>query len=404
MKVVRRGLEWLSVVCFLLFTTEIMLGGAGEMVLISGIGIRRILFMSTAVSFVLLGLARLAMKEYQFKIANWKAGGLGALIILIWVFLIPRFYGQGSGLALRDAGPLVGAAMIVVLFDDTVLLEFWKKIRGYLFCLLVLYAVFHIFVYFAGLFEPESPWIKSNRLRDFWDPAWPAFGDKFVLTGAKPWGPRVNFASSFLLLICIAGIAVTQTRSLLIAAAVFLFVAYLFKRSKPVSIKNNFHLWLLIVAPFLLVFVFLPTIDLNTSFLQVFSRGETDNIRADQLRSLFHNIGMFPFWGTGFGSHAVYIRDPLAPFAYELAVIALIMKMGIGGLIALTYLLFSYVRAGTGKLEPCRMAVAAGPYALYCAIIAANFFNPSIFSFFGTFFIIFVCLETRYLLMLTYGD
>ncbi|MCW5296890.1 hypothetical protein DXT88_01735 [Herbaspirillum lusitanum] len=427
MKVMRRSLEWLSVVCFLLFTTEIMLGGAGEMIMISGVGIRRFLFLLTVASFVLLGVARLAAKEYQFKIGNWKASLTGALIVAGWVVLIPLFYGQGIGLAIRDAGPLIGAALVVALFDDAVLLEFWKRIRGYLFFLLLLCALFHIFLYVDGVMDSETLWTKSNRLRNFWDPTWPTFGDKFVLIGAKPWGPRVNFASSFLmlislylslfclsgwnkflrnalLLVCLVAIGVTQTRSLLIAAGVFLFVTYLFKRHKPIGIKNDFHLWLLIAAPFVLVFVFLPTIDLNSSFLHVFSRGETDNIRADQLRSLFQNIGMFPFLGTGFGAHAVYIRDPLAPFAYELAVIALIMKMGVGGLIALTYLLFSYVRAAAVKLEPRRMAVAAGPYALYCAIIAANFFNPSIFSFFGTFFIIFVCLETKYLLMLTYGD
>jgi hypothetical protein len=427
MKVVRRGLEWLSVACFVLFITEIVLGGAGEMVFVHGIGIRRFLFLSTAASFALLALARIASEGIEFRFASWKAGLIGGLLILVWVVLIPRYYGQGLGFAIRDAGPLVGAMLMVALFDKAVLLEFWMKIRWYLFFLLVLSALFHIFLYVDGVLDSETLWTKSNRLRNFWDPTWPTFGDKFVLIGAKPWGPRVNFASSFLMLIglylslfglstwpkllrnslvlvVLAGIGVTQTRSLLIAAGVLLLVAYLFKRDRPVLIRNNFYLWLFILAPFVLVFVFLPTIDLNSSFLHVFSRGETDNIRADQLRSLFQNIAMFPVLGTGFGSHAGYVRDPLAPFAYELAVIGLIMKIGIAGLLALSYLLFAYVRAAAGKLEPSKLAVAAGPYALYCAIIAANFFNPSLFSFFGTFFIIFVSLEAKYLIKLTYGD
>ncbi len=37
---------------------EIMLGGAGEMIMISGIGIRRLLFLLTVASFVSLGVAR----------------------------------------------------------------------------------------------------------------------------------------------------------------------------------------------------------------------------------------------------------------------------------------------------------------------------------------------------------
>lgn len=427
MKGIERVFGWISALGFLLFVTEIMLGGAGEMAFIFGLGIRKAIFLSLAISCILLKIVRFASDGYKYKNCNWPIVLISCTIFAIWVLLLPLLNGQGIRIALKDAGPLIGAAVIVALFDEKVFLSYWRYIRIYIFSLLIIFVLSHVALYVVGLNDPNSRWVRSDMLKEIWDPSSSIINQKFVFFGPNAWGPRIYFGSSFLLLIGLyfsfffngewppikkiglvvlffLGIVITQTRSLILASLIFIFLIFVADRSNWPKKKNDFYLWLLIGLPLVFILVLIPSIEPRMLASAIFYRGEAENIRQEQMLALIKDIGMFPFLGKGFGSHVAYIRNLDTPYAYELSVVALYMKMGVIGIIAVITLIALYGRSAINGILPGGRRLAGGTYALYCAIVVASFYNPYLFSFFGTFFIIFICLETKYLSMMAYGN
>ncbi len=118
------------------------------------------------------------------------------------------------------------------------------------------------------------------------------------------------------------------------------------------------------------------------SFLGDSSAGQ----RATQAPKLWDAFKQNPVWGDGLGAvvRPRYVRDPAAPWSYELTYLQLLFQMGVLGLLAVLALPLAVVRrglreAGKGALRPQPLA---GAMAIL-GILVASATNPYLLSSFG---------------------
>jgi O-antigen ligase len=107
---------------------------------------------------------------------------------------------------------------------------------------------------------------------------------------------------------------------------------------------KRYFIYLAIVL-FISVFLFSYLAFDNDRFLQEFSSifvfddpsAESNLLRKEQYEALMQGWSISPIWGSGLGSVAPgSIRDPIAPWNYELSYIALLFQTGIVGVIIYT--------------------------------------------------------------------
>ncbi len=118
------------------------------------------------------------------------------------------------------------------------------------------------------------------------------------------------------------------------------------------------------------------------SFLADNSAGQ----REQQAPKLWHAFKQNPVFGDGLGAvvHPRFVRDPAAPWSYELTYLQLLFQMGVLGLLAVLALPLAAVRRGlrdatTGAL---RAPPLAGAMAIL-GILVASATNPYLLSSFG---------------------
>jgi hypothetical protein len=190
----------------------------------------------------------------------------------------------------------------------------------------------------------------------------------------------------------------TNTRSLMLGAGAFI-VAYLLCLRFFTKVEQSYwSILLLLVLPLLLSFLLVPTVDPSTVQALDLGRGMNDDVRAIQFDSLFEAFKNSPFLGIGFGSNAPFIRSEDTPYAYELSTVGLFMKIGIVGLLlacGLWAAVFNSFRL-PGSFGAARKIAAL--YALYFAFVCSCFYNPYIFGYFGTFFLLFMLYEFSYVM------
>ena len=98
--------------------------------------------------------------------------------------------------------------------------------------------------------------------------------------------------------------------------------------------------WFLIVAPVLIF-------SLSVMAPRFFSPGTavSDNIRLEQLPVLMAQFETRPWFGHGLGFYVAHsVSDKYNPFSYELQWVAILMQVGLGGLMVFLTLLWSLVR------------------------------------------------------------
>ena len=282
----------------------------------------------------------------------------------------------------------------------------------------------HIILYGMSLVSPQFLDVAGEFLRLLWEPA-DATVELFVfLTPLDSGVLRVYFGSSFLLLlglyfavekyhspirkclICriafsllvVLALWTTNTRSLLLGAAIFIFALPLFARAIKRIQWNFLTVTLLIVAPFFLSFMLVPAFDPQMLTNLGIAREGSDDLRADQFWPLFEAFLASPLFGQGFGSNAALIRSEEAPYSYELSILALFMKIGIVGFLFATAILSSSLNSSMSKKGKFFPKEIAPLYALYFSYIFSCFFNPYMFGFFGTFFSLFILYESSFLI------
>lgn len=411
---------------FLFFTLDIFFMGSGQNYAVFGLSTRKLLF----------GLFCLfSVMTYFWSFNRKPILSLCSLVglfgfILLWVVIIPLYYHGNISYSIADALPLIAPGIYLITDDFSRREDIWVKIRVVVFYSLLAFVFLHIILYGMSLASPQLLEVAGEFLRLLWEPQ-DATVEFFVfLTPLDSGVVRVYFGSSFLLLlglyfavekyrspirkcsICriaffllvVFALWATNTRSLLLGAVVFVFASPLFARAVRRIPWNFLSLTLLIVAPFFLSFMLVPTFDAQMLANLGIAREGSDDLRADQFLPLFEAFSDSPLFGQGFGSSVALIRSEETPYSYELSILALFMKIGIVGVLSVAAILSSSLNSlmpNQGKVFPKEIAPL---YALYFSYIFSCFFNPYIFGFFGTFFLLFILYESSFLVEASKND
>jgi len=154
----------------------------------------------------------------------------------------------------------------------------------------------------------------------------------------------------------------------------------------------------LLVAVFyvlaLVVFEIIILLSVNPEFLSslgLAKPGEGSE-RYDQVSAIFISFSDSLFWGKGFGASAEgLIRSEIAPWSYEMSIAALLMKLGLIGVLFILHLLFASlvipficsireISGSSDVLVNKEMWVLASAGVSYLLVVSTN---PFLFSLVG---------------------
>lgn len=411
---------------FLFFILDIFFLGSGQNYAVLGLSTRKLLFalfcIFSAITYLLSGNSK--------PVPTLRSIVGLVSFILVWVVIIPLYFHGNIYYSITDASPLLAIGIFLITDDFARRDGIWVKIKTAVFYLLLVLVSLHILVYSISFLSPQLLEVTEGFLRLLWEPQ-DATVELFVfLTRLDNGVLRVYFGSSFLLFLglyfaverhsspirncaifriflalsVVFALWVTNTRSLLLSVVVFAFCLPLFKRAIKRIQANFLSVALLIVAPFFLSFMLIPSFDPQLLAHFGIAREGSDDLRADQFWPLFDAFLSSPLLGQGFGASAALIRSEEAPFSYELSILALFMKIGIVGLLFAVSILansLNFLMPKKGNTFPKAIAPL---YALYFSYIFSCFFNPYMFGFFGTFFLLFILYESSFLIEASKDD
>jgi hypothetical protein len=391
--------------------------GSGVDYSLMGISPRKIFLVFFAI-FSILGYVAVQRRDPRRDVRWIQLSGF-LVFVIAWVIIIPGFTVENISYSISDALPLIALGIFLLTVNFGKAMSGWARIRRVVFFSLLSFLFLHAVLYllsrtYVGVFEAVR-----DALLLLWESPDRSI-EQFVFLNPMPNGAiRIYFGSSFfllfglyffaqkqnspiknrlilkVLLFLLISIALwaTNTRSLILGAVVFMLLLPVSRAVIP-KIRRRFSaLFFMISLPFFLSFILLPAID--PSFLEVLGtvRAGSDDLRAEQLGPLFQSFISHPFLGQGFGSSVSIIRLEDAPYAYELSILALFMKLGVAGL-ALAFVVLASSMYSAIPNEVVRFPKEIAPlYCLYFSYIVCCVFNPYMFGLFGTFFSLFLLFE-----------
>ncbi|TXC88842.1 O-antigen ligase family protein [Paraburkholderia azotifigens] len=406
---------------FLLFTLDLLLLGAGKNLPALGISSRKVFFVLFAMISIVVFVA-----EYSNRRLTDAALFCGAAIfLLVWVVLIPALTHGNIAYAVTDSTPLAALAIFLVSTEFARYTIGWIWVRRLMITFLCAFAILHIVLYVFLLVYPQMQSVLSDLFQYVFDVG---SGDdaRFVFfTPSLGNGIyRIYFGSSFLLLLglyfsvirstkmrlgwlrleyvmallILGALWATNTRSLMLGAVTFIglypFCLAFFKHTE----QSYWSIFLLLALPIVSSFLLVPTVDPTTLQLIGLGRSVNDDVRAVQFASLFDAFKNNPLFGLGFGSNAAFIRAQDTPYAYELSIVGLLMKIGTVGLLTACAIWAGVLDTFRSPGNKRAVREVAALYALYFSFVFSCFYNPYIFGFFGTFFLLFVLYEFSYVM------
>lgn len=381
--------SFLLLIPFLYFV-EIILGGNGSLISIAGISIRKILFALTLISlslYCILYIKRIQLTKLDIIILIFL--GLNA----IWVIIVPSLYGYGIAAAIADIDVL---AILVLYFPLVLIIRNgdidWNLLERIFIHLVLIIAMWHIIMY---VFESLMPGIYKSYYESFLPTiTFGLFQKGTVIYGYKMvriiktctvylipaffiiYTKRDKKPKHYIYLaIFILAFLTTMTRSILISVIVGC-VLYLIPLNKKMLAKKAILVRAVSFSFVAIIFVVLnfgvirplsfayhintTVVDKNTetniteeqvpvdSFSRISSSFDEDdignNLRDKQTDALLYKWRQRPFMGFGYGSYTEEcIRSKAYPFLYEATFPALLMKVGIGGILVYLGLIISMV-------------------------------------------------------------
>jgi len=141
----------------------------------------------------------------------------------------------------------------------------------------------------------------------------------------------------------IISIIATGTRSLIIGAMLLVF---LYPIKNYLVIKSR---WFLIGFTFAIIGITIPIVlFIKYGLFQSSPLGReiSDDYRAQQVHGIAEKIFSHPLLGTGFGGFTDLISNDNAPYSYELSIFALMMKLGLIGIIFLGFIFYKFLSHG----------------------------------------------------------
>lgn len=335
-----------------------------------------------------------------------------SLFFLIWAAFVPLISHGNIVHALNDAMPLIGVGLFMI-FPDAFSKYGWAKTRNVIVVFVMLFALLHVVVFVAAMISGELVLPIGEILKKYMEPAEYDKETSVFLVLQDSGLLRTYFGSSNLLfvgvyyalreleekrfvvggwllvLLCFAFVA-TLTRSFLIGFVFSWFVFFGFKSYFVRKEPRLAAIYLLTLAPFVFSLILIPTMYPDLTALLGLSRGESDDVRWPQMLGLLDRFSESPIFGNGFGQASYTVSDENAPYAFELTVFSLLMKLGSLGFLAALAIPACVIKESSNIAYP---RYSRSLYATYFGYIISCFFNPYMFSLFGTFLFLFLLFE-----------
>lgn len=403
------NLKTMQLWLFLLFGFELFIFGSGLHFSLGWMTPRKVIFalFSGVALLNFLSIRSKSSINNSILIIMWMA------FFLFWIFVLWLFEDRPFSYGLRDALPFIGV-MIFYLSSQTMTDDkYWNLAKTCVAILIFMYAALHVVISIMGFYSADLALEFANYLKYFMEPENYVVESSVFIVPLVSGLVRVYFVGSCMLLLglylwpwvyrrnTLAGISYiafiylallsTLTRSFLISTVIYLIgnsiFRFIFRRIK-LSIPI---LLIAIAAPFFASQILLFTIDpvfLNSMGL---GRDISDDLRYEQFKPLFDAFLNSPVVGHGFGLSVEPIRNEDGPYSYELSIVALFAKIGIFGLLLASYFLAVTIKISSkiNKLTDDGIRL----YSLYFAFVFGSFFNPYLFSFYGTFFLLFLLYD-----------
>lgn len=417
--------EYCQYFLFVFFVLDIFFMGSGVNYSIMGLGTRKLIFAAYFSISISIYFDRCTQKLFSTVIQVVCF----IIFFFVWVIFLPVLRQGSVENSLADALPLMAVAIFLLTDDFSSRERGWISIRWLILYLVVIFSLLHVFLYGASWLRPDLMSGFSEVLKLFWEPR-DSEVDYFVfLTSLDNGLLRVYFGSSFLLLlglyfslsnvdvrihrwwskpliflVVVSALWATNTRSLLFGLGVFL-VSFLVSNFifKKLSI-SVIGIFFLVVAPFFLSFLLIPTVDPQILSVVGITREGSDDLRAEQLAPLLRGFFENPVFGQGFGGSVEIIRSEDSPYSYELSIFALFMKLGVLGFIVISFILSVAISSSIPDDVNIFKNNIAPLYALYFSYVLSCFYNPYMFGFFGTFFSLFLLYEFAFLMRVCRDD
>lgn len=388
---------------------DITLMGSGAWAEVTGLPLRWAAF--AVLCFV--AVQRIAIKKNKELKDRLVVSSMLLSFAFIWIIIIPALGNINFLSSLKDGMFFIGLVFIFIIAEySNAKFDAIKIEKFFIFIVLVL-TLIHIALgslQFFGLVEGEvlayvarlvlEPnynentqvyvgYMLENTFRVFW------ISSMFIFVGIalsiKNFNKALCWKNTGFIALLVLALFFTKTRSLIIASLIFPILFYLTKL--VLNKKTKFHkTHLAVIVLFLMPFaVFMLNSAAVIDFLGL-SRDLSDSIRIEQQSYLMDAFFKNPILGSGFGSSASEIRSETSPWSYELNMVALLMKIGILGVLFLyviIYRIFTFYACYSNKTN------LAHSYALLLSIIFIGSTNPMLFNLAGllVIFIIILPLE-----------
>jgi hypothetical protein len=403
-----------------IYFIEIIFGGPGSWSMhYLNVNLRFTFFVLVIISM----LVNVLIKSRTLRMLDFSIFIIGILSFIFWIFILPMIYGIRQSYSIEDGRPIFSMFVLTWLFVINIIkrkredIDLYKKICEFVFILSIISAVMHLTIYALHIFFSDIIYEAPNIINNIFDSK--STGGIFV--GLMPDGcyrvfwissifmiyglyrsivkvfDTINIHSIVLLLIFLMAFFVTQTRSFLLAipiALIFSFAMQYFVRKRLFSLNTLLIIFIvcLIMVTFFLIIFALPD---YIKFLGL-SRDSSDSIRYEQIPSLLDSWFKNIFIGRGFGAEASLISSSIAPFSYEMSILALYMKVGILGIFFIS-LYFFYVMKSLIP-SPDLIVNKKKDFTLLFSLIFCSIFifntNPYFFNSVGIGFTLLCCIET----------
>jgi hypothetical protein len=406
-------LQRVFLVSGIMILVDIAFFGPGIVVPGLGVSLRRIMFV---VILGALGFRRLIATR---PFTNDEVAFLALILAfaVFWGMAIPLSYGYPLAYSFADVSPWLGLVIVALWPWDAWPVEGqWRKFCRFIVGAMIVLALAHIAIWallVSDIVPKEAFELTANlasangddsflrivplndgQFRVFWSSSIFLLGGIYFLFVSRKTATKLWWWVA-LTLACLA-LATTYIRAFLGAIAIFFFLAALFGyvyRQRPIRlpIATVLIMW---VSSILFV-----SVAINPAILSAIglARDESDLDRIEQSAALLAQFTSHPIFGTGFGSYVYQVvRATETPFSYELVFYALLMKLGVAGILMLLAILVLGLRITLASQLAARRPIN---FATWLAFTTGLWFagatNPMATNFVGMTIIVLLFIDMR---------
>ena len=398
---------------FLFLIDVVLLGSGSWSINIVGLSLRKVEYA------ILLGMVLITINNSRAYVY------LCAIVVFCAVFgvIVPLLNDVKLEYATTELLSLFGIMLCPLIVQNNYISTNWLKIRRLLLILCIISAFFHIAIWLIGLSGSAS----INSVKFFLMKVLTAGDagaiDNIIIADTPDGLFRVLLPSSSLLVIgfylslqkllhdrrlrdyvmvFVMALALfsTWTRALYLSPILIVLGLFFYKLC-PLSLKLGVFGTFSLITFLIVLFVLVSGAMVHPDVLVLLgiASDTSDGVRFEQVAWILDTFLSHPIFGTGLGGSATHVRSVIAPWTYEMSLLALIMKIGIVGcvsfiIISAAQIPYFFANFFNGRRLPAQKVV----WLLFSLSILIMFStNPFMLSFPGVTLTFFILGELNYL-------